>query len=225
MTAASKISRQFNSGTRKLKAERNRLLLGASCVHLHIEKDNYHKNYYSLETEWFERFAVSSGSRFHADLAWVTYTSTLRILSSLIFCGTRPTCTRTSKPESSLKIGRDWSSFFELPGLGRGALLHPTSMTQYRVFLGAPSRAETQQTLRSYQWQTVSSDFSPHASVIFPPATLEAASRRISLIYQNIIFTETDQEEFINDGQGHSSPQNFGEFLSSAISMNNSLLS
>lgn len=31
--------------------------------------------------------------------------------------------------------------------------------------------------------------------MIFPPATLEAASRRISLIYQNIIFKEDEEED------------------------------
>ena len=71
-------------------------------------------------------------------------------------------------------------------------------MTQYRVFLGGPSRAETRKSLAcSYQWQTVSSNTSPATSVIFPPATLEAASRRISLIYQNIIFKESDEEQEI----------------------------
>jgi hypothetical protein len=73
------------------------------------------------------------------------------------------------------------------------------SMTHYRVFLGAPSRAEMRQSPDSYQWQTVSSEPSPSASVIFPPATLEAASRRISLIYQGVIFKEPDEGEGIDE--------------------------
>jgi hypothetical protein len=75
-------------------------------------------------------------------------------------------------------------------------------MAPYRVFLGAPSRAETQQARGSYHWQTVSSKHSP--SAIFPPATLESADRRISLIYQNIIFKESEEEEqSINDESLH----------------------
>jgi hypothetical protein len=73
------------------------------------------------------------------------------------------------------------------------------SMTHYRVFLGAPSRAEMRQLSGSYQWQTVSSEPLPPASVIFPPATLEAASRRISLIYQGVIFKEPDERDGVDE--------------------------
>ena len=73
--------------------------------------------------------------------------------------------------------------------------INRSSMTQYRVFLGAPSREETRQSSGSYQWQNVSSEPWPSASVIFPPATLEAASRRVSLIYQGVIFKEPDERE------------------------------
>jgi hypothetical protein len=72
-------------------------------------------------------------------------------------------------------------------------------MTHYRVFLGAPSRAEMRQSSGSYQWQTVSSEPSLSASVIFPPATLEAASRRISLIYQGVIFKEPDEGDDVDE--------------------------
>ncbi|KIM77516.1 hypothetical protein PILCRDRAFT_617244 [Piloderma croceum F 1598] len=72
-------------------------------------------------------------------------------------------------------------------------------MTQYRVFLGAPSRAEMRRSSGSYQWQTVSSEPLPSASVIFPPATLEAASRRISLIYQGVIFKEPDEGDGVGE--------------------------
>ena len=62
-------------------------------------------------------------------------------------------------------------------------------MTRFRVFVGAPSQRAVQHLSESsaYKWQTVSPTPS-QPSLIFPPATLDAASRRISLFYQNIIF-------------------------------------
>ena len=75
----------------------------------------------------------------------------------------------------------------------------------YRVFLGAPSKADIDKDANSYQWHTVSSSdsYSKSArlgvegtqSVIFPLATLEAASHRISLIYKNIIFDDASEME------------------------------
>lgn len=74
-------------------------------------------------------------------------------------------------------------------------------MAQYRVFLGAPSTTRLKQSadkIETFQWQTISSNTSSSSTaptnIIFPPATLEAASRRISLIYQNIIFTDADDD-------------------------------
>lgn len=84
----------------------------------------------------------------------------------------------------------------------------------YRVFVGAPTAADIHNDPTSYQWQTISSNesrsrktISATQSGIFLPATLEAASRRISLIYQNIIFDDSlDEHEYTNDiedsGQG-----------------------
>jgi hypothetical protein len=70
-------------------------------------------------------------------------------------------------------------------------------MTKFRVFLGAPAKADLQQDEGTYNWQTVSST-TPTASqssfTVFPPATLDAASHRISLLYQNIIFDENEEE-------------------------------
>jgi hypothetical protein len=73
-------------------------------------------------------------------------------------------------------------------------------MTKFRVFLGAPTKADIlhQSTETSgYNWQTVSST-TPTASqssfTLYPPATLDAASHRISLFYQNIIFDENEDE-------------------------------
>jgi len=68
-------------------------------------------------------------------------------------------------------------------------------MTQFRVFLGAPSQKALRQesTESSYHWQTISTS-SRSFSAILPPATLEAASRRISRIYENIIFNDAEEE-------------------------------
>ncbi|KAG5724386.1 hypothetical protein E4T56_gene16089 [Termitomyces sp. T112] len=74
----------------------------------------------------------------------------------------------------------------------------------YRVFLGAPSIAELDKDPSSYQWQTISSKHAIQTrralggtqSVVFPPATLEAASRRISRIYENAIFDDNELEEW-----------------------------
>lgn len=70
----------------------------------------------------------------------------------------------------------------------------------YRVFLGAPSIADRDKDPSLFHWQTISSEqakrpVNPTQSIIFPPATLEAASRRISLIYKNIIFDDAADEE------------------------------
>ena len=76
----------------------------------------------------------------------------------------------------------------------------------YRVFLGAPSKTDIFNDAKSYKWHTISSSDS-HSnsstrlrvegsqSFIFPLATLEAASHRISLIYKNIIFDDVSEME------------------------------
>jgi hypothetical protein len=84
----------------------------------------------------------------------------------------------------------------------------------FRVFLGAPSKVDVQQDPSSYHWQTVSSKSSAEASQLplLPPATLEAASRRISLIYQNIIFDDAEdeqeyhEEEVLENDEGRGAP-------------------
>lgn len=65
----------------------------------------------------------------------------------------------------------------------------------YRVFLGAPSASEIQVDQSRYRWETVESAEPPQTSIIFPAATLDAAGRRISLLYENTIFDDTDDEE------------------------------
>lgn len=84
----------------------------------------------------------------------------------------------------------------------------------FRVFLGAPSRADlareaSTNSNRTYRWETVESQKHEIETIrqtstaeileIYPPATLEAASRRISLLYQNIIFNDVDDELELED--------------------------
>ena len=89
--------------------------------------------------------------------------------------------------------------------------LEPHLPTMYRVFLGAPSKADITNDANSYKWHTISSsDSYPRStrlgvegtpSFIFPLATLEAASHRISLIYKNIIFDDALEIEDVQDEQ------------------------
>ncbi|KAG2121925.1 hypothetical protein DEU56DRAFT_89454 [Suillus clintonianus] len=69
-------------------------------------------------------------------------------------------------------------------------------MVHFRVFLGAPSISDLNKAPGSYTWKTIEPP-SAEASqpLLYPPATLEAASRRISLLYQNIIFDDGEEEE------------------------------
>ena len=89
-------------------------------------------------------------------------------------------------------------------------------MVHYRVFLGAPSAADIGTDPSSYTWKTTESmstsplqpSFSQHnPSVVYPPATLDAASRRISLLYQDVIFRDTDEEEQDDDGPEYNETQ------------------
>lgn len=69
-------------------------------------------------------------------------------------------------------------------------------MSRFRVFVGAPSKTDLQNEQNYYHWQTIPSKsiISETSVVILLPATLNAASRRVSRIYQNIIFDEEDEE-------------------------------
>ncbi|PPQ66050.1 hypothetical protein CVT24_000232 [Panaeolus cyanescens] len=78
-------------------------------------------------------------------------------------------------------------------------------MTSYRVFLGAPTRAELANEAASYRWTTTSSGDKPSIprtrtlpltqSVVLPTATLEAASARISLIYKDLLFNDDSDDD------------------------------
>ena len=81
----------------------------------------------------------------------------------------------------------------------------------YRVFLGAPSKTDIFNDAKSYKWHTISSSDSHSNSTrlvvegsqsfIFPLATLEAASHRISLIYKNIIFDDVSEMDGLSEEQ------------------------
>ena len=70
-------------------------------------------------------------------------------------------------------------------------------MTKYRVFLGAPSAQDiAQQTATSWRWEHFSS--TPTSQSVVPSQDFEAASRRISKLYENVIFNE-DSEEYVSE--------------------------
>jgi len=70
-------------------------------------------------------------------------------------------------------------------------------MTQFRVFVGSPSVGDLRRDVGPYTWRTIDSPSTEVSqALVYPPATLEAASRRISLMYQNIIFDDSDEELF-----------------------------
>ncbi|KAJ3994309.1 hypothetical protein F5050DRAFT_1575845 [Lentinula boryana] len=70
----------------------------------------------------------------------------------------------------------------------------------YHIFLGAPRAKillQSSQENIQYTWTTIPSYQNTAGSpyLLPPPATLEAASRRISLMYQNAIFQNDESEE------------------------------
>lgn len=77
---------------------------------------------------------------------------------------------------------------------------HVTFRTMFRVFLGAPTKNDISKDPASFRWQNVSST-SPSASIRpagtqpLPPATLQAASVRISQFYRHIIFDDEEEDE------------------------------
>ena len=78
---------------------------------------------------------------------------------------------------------------------------------KYVVFLGAPSPSDTSTSSddgrTSYQWRTITptpdpSQLSKKMSLepsLYPSSALDAASRRISAMYGNIIFRDKDDED------------------------------
>lgn len=89
-------------------------------------------------------------------------------------------------------------------------------MRRFHVFLKAPTTKDLKETTISqdlgchYQWHTSSypdshhgvEDLSRNTSSRLPSATLEVASRRISMLYENIIFRdnhENGEDEYIGE--------------------------
>jgi len=73
----------------------------------------------------------------------------------------------------------------------------------YRVFLGAPSLNAIDNDPLEYQWESISSHSqSDTIREQFPTPpdfptieTLDDASRRVSLVYQNVIFNDDDDDD------------------------------
>ncbi|KAJ3571548.1 hypothetical protein NP233_g3687 [Leucocoprinus birnbaumii] len=76
-------------------------------------------------------------------------------------------------------------------------------MPTFRVFLGAPSLSDIENNTLDYHWQSISSQRESDAirdkfptPTDFPAAeVLDDASRRVSLIYQNVIFNDDEDAE------------------------------
>lgn len=74
---------------------------------------------------------------------------------------------------------------------------------RYTVFLGAPTPSSTlNDDGISYQWRTLASTLDPVSQDTstglfagFPSSALDAASRRISAMYENVIFADEDEDE------------------------------
>src|SRR5882757_1441810 len=92
-------------------------------------------------------------------------------------------------------------------------------MAQFRVFIGAPSISDLKRDTGPYTWKTIEPPSAEVSQVlVYPPATLEAATRRISLLYQNIIFDESGEEAFDQEhvyGEGADLSQKGGSLHSS----------
>ncbi|KAF9471816.1 hypothetical protein BDN70DRAFT_887711, partial [Pholiota conissans] len=76
----------------------------------------------------------------------------------------------------------------------------------YRVFLGAPSLADINADPDSYSWRTMSSSSSRSSearplqrtqSMVLPATTIEAASRRISMLYEGMVFDDGPEEDSV----------------------------
>jgi hypothetical protein len=87
-------------------------------------------------------------------------------------------------------------------------------MSRFHVFLNAPSLKElrSENSAQDYKWSTIVCDGltqaepisrnTSHSHLSLSAATIEAASRRISMLYENIIFKDTHsdcEEEYDDD--------------------------
>ncbi|OSD04101.1 hypothetical protein PYCCODRAFT_176577 [Trametes coccinea BRFM310] len=86
--------------------------------------------------------------------------------------------------------------------------------TRYHVFYGAPSEKDLRKPSSKLRWQTVTTCDTRSGPLTLPPATLAAASRRISMMYENVIFGESqrDDEAWLGDAAvGNEEPQPEGQ--------------
>jgi len=72
------------------------------------------------------------------------------------------------------------------------------SMKHYRVFLGAPSPANLYCNEGDFEWETFTT-----ATPVLDASIFEAASRRISRLYENMIFAEEDDEDIEGASDGN----------------------
>ncbi|KAF9447845.1 hypothetical protein P691DRAFT_760419 [Macrolepiota fuliginosa MF-IS2] len=80
-------------------------------------------------------------------------------------------------------------------------------MSTYRVFLGAPPLRDLDNDPTEYRWENVSSQSEKTREQLPTPPdfpgleALDNASRRISLVYQNVIFNEDAEDGSFEDGE------------------------
>ncbi|KAL0946329.1 hypothetical protein HGRIS_012567 [Hohenbuehelia grisea] len=95
----------------------------------------------------------------------------------------------------------------------------------YRIFLGAPTAEELDNDPSSYSWNTYSSapSFSATQNLAFSTLQLEEASRRVSRVYENVIFKDNDEDDNDNEEtQEDTSAQSLNEDGSTVISWEDS---
>ncbi len=67
-------------------------------------------------------------------------------------------------------------------------------MTRYHVFSGAPAARDVATPPCQFEWRIVSSHSLKAPPLTLPPTTLAAANRRISMMYENVIFAESQED-------------------------------
>lgn len=76
-------------------------------------------------------------------------------------------------------------------------------MVKHHVFTGAPLAGDVNNSPASYYWHRISDNSNSPVIPVAPgssiqPAIFEEASRKISLLYQNIIFQEDEEDIDLN---------------------------
>ncbi len=94
-------------------------------------------------------------------------------------------------------------------------------MTRYRLFYGAPAAKDLSSPRSSYSWQTITPHRADPLPLTLPPSTLAAASRRISMLYEKVIFKETGDEQdlsFSVEDADATQPGQSGHFVLQPVS-------